>query len=282
MNGQSLYGLIVAFVPGSIVFIVFIIIWFCFEKGEDLILMTMRNIITKKNIDQELKYLICYRILPDEARKLFVFAAIAIVITCVHCTFIIAMIEKTYNCRHDPNLYCFKIDWILLPINNCSAISKDESVICYRMSAFDPEKTIIGASAGYILFKILTVCLLIVAHVMLWLAQKWEVKTLRRFKYAFGLILCVGLNIIVYVSIFVHKVESTLQKISITVLLQIELVLLNLVYFVAVLPWEIFKDTDEYYGDASIPFVMKPLLRQSHSSSSYEKIGTPNAYMRRR
>ena len=272
MNGQSWYRMIVAitFVPDSVLFIIFMIIWFWFEKGEDWILMAMRNIITKKSIDQELKYLVCSRILPDDARNHFVFGSIAIVITCVHCTFVIAMIEQTYNCRHDPDLYCFKIDWNLSPINNCSAISKDELVICYRIIAFDPEKTLIGASAGYLLFKILTTCLLVVGHIMVWLAQKWEVKTLQGFKCAFGFILCTGLNIIVYVSIFVHKVESTLQKFSITVLLQIELVILNLVYFVTVLPWEIFKDTDEYYGDASVPSVMKPLLRQSRSSSSYE------------
>ena len=274
MNWLSLYGIIVAitFVPDSVLFIIFMIIWFCFEKGDDWILMTMRNIITKKNIDQELKYLVCNRIFPDKARNYFVYGSIAVIVTCVHCTSIITMIEETYICRHDPDLYCFKIDWNPLPINNCSAISKDESVICYRITAFDPEKILIGVSAGYLLFKILTVCLLIVAHIMLWLAQKWEMKTLRRFKCALGFTLCAGLNVIVYVSIFVHKVESTLQKISITVLLQTELVILNLVYFVAVLPWEIFKDTDEYYGDASIPSVMKPLLRQSRSSSSYEKM----------
>ena len=272
MNGQSVYGIIVAitFVPDSVLFIIFRIIKSCFEKGEDWILMTMTNIITKKNIEQELRYLVCNRILPNRARNYFVFGSIAIVITCVHCTFLIAMIEQTYNCRHDADLYCFKIDWNISPINNCSAISKDELVICYRITAFDPEKTLIGASAGYLLFKILTICLLVVAHIMVWLAQKWEVKTLQRFKFVFGFILCTGLNIIVYVSISVRKVESTLQKILITRLLQIELVILNLVYFVAVIPWEIFKDTDEYYGDASIPSVMKPLLRQSRSSSSYE------------
>mgnify|MGYP002804212078 CR=1 FL=1 len=232
----------------------------------------MRNIITRKNIDQELKYLVCKRIFPGEARNFFVFGSIAIVITCVQCTFLIAMIEQTYNCRHDPDLYCFKksFDFNPSPINNCSAISKDELVICYRITAFNPERALIGASAGYLLFKILTICLLIVAHIMLWLAQKWDTKTLRCFKFAFGFILFAGLNIEILVSIFGDEVDSTLRKISISVLLQVELVVCNVAYFVAFLPWEIFRGAKEYYGDASIPSVMQSLSHQSRSSQSYE------------
>ena len=280
MNWQSLNGIILAItlVPSSVLFSIFMIIWFSCEKSEDWILMTMRHIITRKNIDlelkhntkknikKELKYLFCNRILPDGARYLFVFGSIAIVITCVHCTFIIAMIEQTYNCRHDSDLYCFKqsFDFSQSAINNCSALWKDELVICYRITAFDLERALIGASAGYLLFKILTICLLIVAHIMLWLAQKLSKKTLQCYKWVFGLILFAVLNII-----FKIQQGSTLRNVSTTVLIQIELVVINVFYFVAFLPWEIFRNADEYYGDASIPSVMQSLSHQSRSSCTY-------------
>ena len=87
-----------------------------------------------------------------------------IVAICIQCFFLIAIVDVSYECIHDPDLDCFKkkddvklsdtVAYDESPVN-CSMISKDDFVICYRMTAFDPGRAFIGAAAGYLLFKML-------------------------------------------------------------------------------------------------------------------------------
>ncbi|CAB4044175.1 Hypothetical predicted protein, partial [Paramuricea clavata] len=182
-----------------------------------------------------------------------------VIALCVQCFFLVAIVDVTYECIHDPDLDCFrKKDDVKLsdtpnddsPVN-CSTISSHDFVTCYRLTAFDPERAFIGAAAGYLLFKMLNFCLLIVAHSLLWAAKKWGSKMVY---IKFGLVIAFTMAICVpaILRIYLDEVESAFRKMSYTVLVQIGSLLCLLYYFVA-LPWDVFVKSEEYYGDASSP-----------------------------
>ena len=163
---------------------------------------------------------------------------------------------------HDPDLDCFKkkddvklsdflVDYDESPIN-CSMISRDAFVICYRLTAFDPERAFIGAAAGYLLFKMLNFALLVVAHVMLFATQKLPETLVNRFKIAFALSILVVLFIPVLLRTFLDEVESAFRKMSYTVLIQVTSLFSDIAHLIY-LPWEKFSKSKEYYGDASLP-----------------------------
>ena len=264
MNLKNYSGIIfaVTFVPAFIVFTTGVILWYFYRKSERLMLIIMKGVISRKNIDKKPTYLICNRKLPSSSRRHFMLNSLCVIAICVQCFFLIAIVDVTYNCNNDPDLDCFKKkDDVKLsdtfaydesPVN-CSTISKDDFLICYRISAFDPERAFIAAAAGYLLFKMLNFGLLVVAHTMLWIAQKFKKRTLLLFKLGF----CSFFTVVIYVPlilrIYVDDVESAFRKMSYTLLVQFGILLFVILHFVARLPWEKFCESVEYYGDASLP-----------------------------
>ena len=264
MNLKSYTGIIfaVAFVPAFVVLITGCILWFFKSKIEGLMLIIMKGVVSKKNIDKRPTYLVCNRKLPSLSKSKFVICSIFIITICVQCFFTLAIVDVTYECIHSPGIDCFKRkDDVVLsdtfafdesPVN-CSTISRDDFVICYRLTVLDPERAFIGAAAGYLLFKMLNFGLLIVAHSMLWVAQKWERTTLLYFKAGFTLSITISISVPLILRIYLDDVESAFRKMSFTVLLQFSFVLALVIYFIARLPWEEFGESEEYYGDASLP-----------------------------
>ena len=263
MDLKSYTGIIftITFVPAIVVFITGTIIWYYYRKSEFLMLILMKGIISRKNIDKRPTYLVCNRKLPSSSRHHFMLNSLFIVAICVQCFFVLAIVDVSYECIHDPDLDCFKKkDDVKISDTfaydesavNCSTISKEDFVICYRMTAFDPKRAFIGAAAAYLLFKMLSFGLLIVAYTMLWVAQKWETKTLLYFKLGFSLFVIVIVFVPLTLRIYVDEVESAFRKMSYTVLVQFIFVVLVVLYFVARLPWEEFGESEEYYGDASV------------------------------
>ena len=100
------------------------------------------------------------------------------------------------------------------------------------MTAFDPERAFIGAVAGYLLFKMLNFGLLIVAYIMLWVAQKWATKTLLYFNLGFCLFIILVTFIPLILRIYVDEVESAFRKMSYTVLVQFVSVVFVVLFFV--------------------------------------------------
>ena len=264
MDLKNYAGIIFAitFVPAFIVLTIGGISWYFYRKSECLMLIIMKGIISRKNIDKKPTYLICNRVLPSSSRRHFMLNSLFVIALCVQCFFLIAIVDVTYNCNNDPDLDCFKKkDDVKLsdtfaydesPVN-CSTISKDDFVICYRISAFDPERAFIAAAAGYLLFKMLSFGLFIVAHTMLRVAQKVKKRTLLLFKLGFCLLFIVVISIPLILRIYVDDVESALRKMSYTLLIQFGILLVVILHFVARLPWEKFCESVEYYGDASLP-----------------------------
>ena len=252
----------VTFVPSVVVFIGGCVIWHYYRKSERLMLIIMNGIISRKNIESKLTYLVCNRKLPFSSRHHFMLNSLFIVAICVQCFFAVAIFDVEYECRHDPDLDCFKKDDDVKLSStfgydesavNCSTISKDDIVICYRITAFDPERAFIGAAAGYLLFKMLNFGLVIVAYSMVWVSQKWKRKTLRNFKLVFSFSIIVVTFVPILLRIYVDHVESAFRKVSYIVLVQLTFVVVVILYFVASLPWEEFGESEQYYGDASKP-----------------------------
>ncbi len=258
MDLKSYIGIIftITFVPAIVVLITGTIIWYYYRKSEFLMLILMKGIISRKNTDEGPTYLVCNRKLPSSSRHHFMLNSIFIVAMCVQCFFILAIVDVSYECIHDPDLDCFKKrDYIKISDTfaddgsavNCSTISKEDFVICYRMTVFDPKRAFIGASAAYLLFRMTNFGLVIVAYTMLWVAQKWETKTLKYFKLGFSLFVIVIVFVPLILKIYVDDVESAFRKMSYTVLVQFIFVVVVVVYFVARLPWEEFDESEEYY-----------------------------------
>ncbi|CAB3999282.1 Hypothetical predicted protein [Paramuricea clavata] len=262
LNSYGNIKLTVTLVPAIVVTIACIIVWRRYPKSEELMLIIMKGIISRKNIDNRPTYLVCNRKLPSSKRRHFMYNSIFIITICVMCFSTVAIIEVTYECLHDPDLDCFKkkddvklseflIEYDESPIN-CSTISRGDFVICYRLTAFDPERAFIGTAAGYLLFKMLNFGLLIVAHVMLLVTQKLPETLVNRFKIGFALSILAVLFIPLLLRIFLDEVESAFRKMSYTVVLQFLCLAADLVHLV-LLPWEKFSKSKEYYGDASLP-----------------------------
>jgi hypothetical protein len=90
-------------------------------------------------------------------------------------------------------------------------------------------------------------------HVMLWIAQKFEIMTLLLFKLGFSVFVCLVMCIPAILRIYVDDVESAFRKMSYTVLFQLLIVLSVILHFVIRIPWEKFRESVEYCTDASIP-----------------------------
>ena len=165
--------LAITLVPAIVVFIICAIICYFYRKSENLMLIIMQGIISRKNINKRSTYLVCNREIESSTRRHFMLNSIFIISICVQCFFLIAIFDVSYDCRTEPDLDCFKkkddvkfsdtFAYNESPVN-CSNISKDEFVICYRITAFDPDRAFIGAAAAYLLFKMINFGLLLVAY----------------------------------------------------------------------------------------------------------------------
>ena len=134
---------------------------------------------------------------------------------------------------------------------NCSSISSDDFVICYRISAFDPERAFIGAAAGYLLFKMLNFSFLLVSHFMIWMAAKVKRVTFLCFKSVLFLIIFIVLFVPLILRVYVDEVESAVRKLSFTAFVQATIIGLVVNYFVIYPPWEEFSEAEEYYGEVT-------------------------------
>lgn len=263
MNLKSYSGIIFAttFIPIVIVLIIGFAIWYYHRESQCLMLIIMKGIVARKNIDRRPNYLVCNRKLPSaSSRRHFFCTSVLIIALCVHCFFLVAIVEVTYQCIHDPDVDCFKKkDDVKLsdtfahddsPVN-CSSISKDDFVTCYRITAFDPDRAFISAGAAYLLFKMLNFGLLLLSHTMIWVAQKLENIAFLLFKLVCCLIISIIMIIPLILRIYVDKVESAVRKVSYTVLIQVVTIVLVVQYSVGCLPWEKLGVSEKYYEDAS-------------------------------
>ncbi len=265
LTSYSTIIIIIVLLPLILVFIIGLIVWYCFRKSESFMLLTiMKGIISRKNIDKTPTYLICNRKLSPSSlyRFMLYLNSLFIIALCVQLCFLFAIVDVTYECINDPDMDCFKkkhdvklsdtYAYDASPVN-CSTISKDDFVICYRLTAFDPGRAFVGAAAGYLSFKMVNFALLVVAYIMLWMAQKLETKKLFYFKFGFLFFILIVILIPLTLRIFVDEVESAFRKVSYTVLFQFFLLLVVIIHFVVGLPWKVFAESDEYYGDVSLP-----------------------------
>ena len=251
---------VTTFVPAAVIFFIGAIVGWFHRESEALMLIVMKGIITRKNVDHRPTYFVCNRKLPSSSRQHFFFKSLLIISLCVQCFFLLAITDVTYQCIQDPDVDCFKKkDDVKLsdtyaydesPVN-CSSISIGDFVICYRISAFDPERAFIGAAAGYLLFKMLNFSFLLLSYIMIGMAQKFQTVTFWWFKFVLSLILLILLFVPLILRVFVDEVESAVRKLSFTVFVQASIIGMVVIFFVAHLPWEKFRDTEEYYGEAT-------------------------------
>ena len=259
-------------VPPAMVLSILLIIWFCIPQSTDLILVIMRNIISKKNIYRRPTYFMCRRPLSLLNRNQCMLTSIFIISICVQCFFVLAIVDVTHQCINDPDMDCFKrrddveinrvdkygeyVDhepYIISPVN-CSLISRDDFVLCYRITMLDPGRAFTGAVAAYVLFKFLNFGLLIVAHIMLWVAQKVKKTTLSRFRSYLSYGYTMALALPFFLRVMQDEVQSAFPlKLSLTELVQVVFVVIVFMHFVSRLLWEEFKDSEAYLGDASLP-----------------------------
>ena len=162
---------------------------------------------------------------------------------CVQFFFRVAIVDETNDCIHEPGLECFKtnadgdkVSEINItdqePPVNCSSISANDFVTCYRITLFDPERIFIAASPAYLLFKLLNFSLLIVSYTMVWRIHKLNKKSVVIFKFTF----------------------ASFMTIKLVIKLQVAYIGISIFYYVFWIPWETFENTDqEYYVDVSLP-----------------------------
>ena len=261
MNLGVYTGIITAlcFAPPLVTFILGAVIWYFYRNSEGFMLVMMKSVVTEMSIDGIPTYLVCGRKLLPSNRKYFMIYSIMILTICVQCFFLLVWFEVSYECLNDPDLDCFKeIDNIKvsaelldeLPVN-CSTITKDEFVFCYRVTVFDPEKAFFSAAAAYLLFEIINVVLVVVAQLMLFLSRKF------RFMIMIKLVLT-AILLGLFVGFFVLRTqvdefESATRKLSYTVLVQGMLFLLFVFLYVIMLPWGKLGKSAEYYPIAALP-----------------------------
>ena len=263
MNFGAYTAIIAAlcFVPPVLTFIIGGIVWYCYRKSEGLMVIMMKSIISQMNIERKPTYLVCGKRLPSSSRKYFMIYSLMILTICVQCFFLVVCFEVSYECINDPDLDCFKeIDDVKLsaatfsePPVNCSSISQDDFVFCYRTTAFDPEKAFFGAAAAYLLFELLNIVLVVLAHLMLFLAG-----TLKNMTVVKIVITTIFLGL--FIGFFVLRTqvdafESATRKLSYTVLVQGVLFILFIFLYIIMLPWGVLRKGEEYYGDASLPMI---------------------------
>ena len=265
MDLKSYAGIVLAacIVPAIMVIIVVIIISKYYENFlENLMPIIMKGTISKRNIDKKPTYLVCNRYLPPHSRKYFIFYSFAIIFMCVQLFFLLAIVDVSYDCVHRPDIDCFKKkDDVKLtdtfaynesPVN-CSSISRDDFVICYRVTFLDPQRAFIAAAAAYLLFKMLNFAFLVVSKVMLWITMKLEGMKLMLFRLGFSLFLTILVLVPLTLKVFLDEVESAFRKLSYTAVIQFLIVFLSIIFYLLRIPWEKFGKSDEYLIDASLP-----------------------------
>ena len=226
-------------------------------------LILMKSVIVKKNINKRAAYLVCDRKLPSSSRKYFVTYSLLILTICMQCFFMLSFFELSFECIDDPDLDCFKEkteeDFNIADIKlstfdgspvNCSSISPKENVFCYRITAFDPEKAFFSAAASYLLFELINIALIFIAHVMIFLAGKC--KSMYKIKSILVFLFCAVFAGIFVLRTRVDEFHSATRKLPYTVIVQGLFVLFFVFLYVVLIPWGRFEK-EEYYGDASLP-----------------------------
>ena len=65
-------------------------------------------------------------------------------------------------------------------------------------------------------------------------------------------IILVVLFVPLILRVYVDEVESAVRKLSFTVFFQASIIGMVVIFFVAHLPWEKFRETEEYYEEATL------------------------------
>ena len=270
----------VCFAPPVLTFIIGAFFWWCCHKGESLMRILMKSIIVRRNIDRKPVYLVCDRKLPSSSKKFFVIYSLLILTICMQCFFMLAFFEISFECKIDPDLDCFKDNakpifndivniesatFDQSPVN-CSSISPKENVICYRITAFDPEKAFFSAAASYLLFELTNVTLIFIAHVMLFLSEKC--RSMCKVKFIIVFVFAAVFAGIFVVRSRVDEFHSATRKLSYTLLVQGLLVLLFVFFYIVLIPWGRFEK-EKYYDDASSPDKSRS-HRSSHINEMHE------------
>ena len=245
------------FGPPAVVIIVGCIIWKCWEKSELLMLFVMKGVISRKKIDKKATFLVCTKILKPSSKDHFMITSLFIIAICFQCFLAIAIFEVAYECSHDSDLVCFLKDndgtfgYNNSPVN-CSTITQDDIVICYRI-AFDSERALIGGGAAYLVFKTLNTFLTIIVYAMLLVTANVKKKTLVYIRAVVSLLIVVVVIVLLPLSAYVNEVESAFRKVSYTAGVQFSLVALLTFFFLARLPWDELVDQrdEDYLTDAS-------------------------------
>ena len=253
---------IAASVPYLALMIFGYIILRCWQRSHSLTLITMKGFVAERNVDRTPEYLVCNRIIPPRSRAFFARHSLIMIALCVQLFFRVAIVDETNECIHEPGLECFKTNADgdkASEINitdqespvNCSSISANDFVTCYRFTLFDPERIFIAASAAYLLFKLLNFSLLIVSYIMVWRIHKLNKRKVVIFKFT----LASSILILLFIPLIVHaskfgEVGTEFQQMY----LQVAYVGISVFYYVFWIPWETFENTDhEYYVDVSLP-----------------------------
>ena len=177
---------------GSIAVII-IICKFCeasmVKKVKENISLFINTFYTRKNVQTCPKYFICDRGCPELAsyrvklekypklqnclklENVMVFTASTVIAACASLFILLLCVEIDDECRNDPNLDCFKkkprfqngLFYEPLP-TNCSAISRADVVLCFRLDWPDFGRISLAIGTSYIAFKIMTNCLLYTTH----------------------------------------------------------------------------------------------------------------------
>lgn len=152
----------------------------CCSKKKNAIketfLKSLNGIVTRRHVTRNPRYFIGGRKFPSDKESGLICTSVFAIAACVSFFFLLLIVEITNECRDDPYLDCFRkksnlesTDFFVYEQSptGCSAISSADIVLCFRVDAPDAQRLSIAGGASYLMFQIITVCLLLVSYWML-------------------------------------------------------------------------------------------------------------------
>ena len=255
-------------VPPIIINVVIFLFVFYTSNEKRFVAFVLNGVVTRRAFKQQPKLFICGKEIVfhgtghSRSKSSWCVLCFFIIQACFHLLLLLSTVERSYECLNDPNLDCFMEkdspgfnetlhrDYEDYPVN-CSRITSSQIVFCYRIVAFQPNAFFLALSATYLFLKILKASLVGVSKLLLWLVNKFSLRTVNIIR---GVVYFLVFLILFLLSILrqkVQKFESAVRKISPLVYVLMVIVLIIATLFLVLFPLNEFENSPQYLIEVS-------------------------------
>ena len=273
MNLQEYNEILVILVcsPLGLFFLLVLCLWKWRAHRNEFVLLVLKGIVMKRNIDGNSRYLFCGRVIKNDnkngfrelniMKSLLIVSAYVVTVT-LQTVLVVGTFQLSYDCVEESNVDCFKRrlgEKIELFPNesplHCPSVPMTQLVFCYRTVAVEVENWFATFTAAYILVRMMRFIMFILTWLLLRKNKPCPifplVSTISFISFLIYFVTLGAIVVVIFFSAFYTDFAYATRHLSLSEIMQIIFILLLFPLFTLAVKWNALADDCEYYVDVT-------------------------------